>query len=831
MGIFPWDMGAHWLVTTLYWYVILLIVGVAFFPLARRLFGAHFIDQGYGFTKAIGIVVVAYFMFVGGIVHIVPFAQVSIVVVLLIAGVINWYLLLRWHNTKLKDLCIPWKIILFEEVVGILVFVAYTMIRGDEPSIRSLEKFMDFGFMNAIARSQYFPPLDMWLSADPSKPHGYTINYYYFGHLTGALLTELTGVHSAVGYTLMLSTIVVQGVVGSFSLVVNAVALFAKSIGRYAKTSIVTVVVCGLLGAYMVNFSGNLHPIYVMTNGYESEAPVPFWKIMQTTKEIGDRAAQDDTGVFDAMYKNASYWYPNATRFIPYTIHEFPSYSYVVADLHGHVFDIPFVLLTLAIILHAVGAIYMKDLVEKANHHRKTSHGISKHWHAWVARIRVSSFWRSLSRKRSIQHMGIFIARMTTPLYAGYTTLLGFMIAIHYMTNAFDGPIYMLLTIGLLVMIFGFSGRFLFHIVLVVGAFWFFSKPFSYFFEPFVSGIGVNCSPSFLTDLQKLGPFLFEQGNCQVTEPWMFLILWGFFWMSALLFFFTLGVEHRYFEDLWRYVRRKSPRPYKPEDDHFSPVDIFVLVVFAYGTFLVLVPEFFYIKDIYPQHFRANTLFKMGYQAFIMMSFASAYVLYRILVVYKGIAKFIMLFIFGLWFLFPFLYPMFAFPSYYTGLKKSDSDHVLGAQSNEQSPPPELDGSVWLLDEYPQDREIIEFFNTQVGGQPNILEAQGDSYTDYARISAYTGLPTVAGWTVHQWLWRGDSTVVSERIPDIETLYKSQDTLRTRALVDKYRVEYVVVSELEREKYPDLYEDKWSTIGELVFTSSNGKGKVYKMLE
>ena len=48
--------------------------------------------------------------------------------------------------------------------------------------------------------------------------------------------------------------------------------------------------------------------------------------------------------------KPSTYWYPNATRFIPKTIHEFPSYSYVVADLHGHVYDIPFVLLSISIL-------------------------------------------------------------------------------------------------------------------------------------------------------------------------------------------------------------------------------------------------------------------------------------------------------------------------------------------------------------------------------------------------------------------------------------------------------------------------------------------------
>lgn len=30
-----------------------------------------------------------------------------------------------------------------------------------------------------------------------------------------------------------------------------------------------------------------------------------------------------------------------------------------------------------------------------------------------------------------------------------------------------------------------------------------------------------------------------------------------------------------------------------------------------------------------------------------------------------------------------------------------------------------------------------------------MLEANGDSYSDYERVSAMTGLPTVLGWYVH----------------------------------------------------------------------------------
>ena len=52
-----------------------------------------------------------------------------------------------------------------------------------------------------------------------------------------------------------------------------------------------------------------------------------------------------------------------------------------------------------------------------------------------------------------------------------------------------------------------------------------------------------------------------------------------------------------------------------------------------------------------------------------------------------------------------------------------------------------------------------------------MLEANGDSYSGYERVSASTGLPTVLGWYVHEWLWRNDVPDLNQKSADIQTIY------------------------------------------------------------
>ncbi len=715
----------NWLTISLTWYFFLFFLGLTFFPLTKKVFSKFNFDHAYPFAKTLAIVFLSYSIYFLATLKIIPFERIYLFLIIFLFTLINWLIYKKANKEKNNA---NFRLLIFEEILFFIAFIFLVFIRGQESSIRGLEKFMDFGFINSILRSKYFPPIDIWLSADNINPKGYPINYYYFGHLTAAFLIKLIGIKPSIGYNLILATIFAQGITLVFSLIANIIFLYQN------KISYLKIIFVSLLGSFVANLGGNLHTIYVLTSGYPNENPVPFWQIFSFCNTLFPNACQT---LGKTLYP---YWYPNATRFIPYTIHEFPSYSYVVADLHGHVFDIPFVLITLALIFQ----FYFIFLINK---------------------------------KKSFAGFFPFLA------------LIGFFLAINYMTNAFDGPIYFLFLILLFLIVFKSLNKTLTASLILFVSFLIFSFPFSTHFKPFVSGIGVNCSPEFLTKIGRMGPFLFEKNNCQISPLWMLFTLWGFFWVNFIIFLL---------------IKRKFEN-----QNNKLVINFFIFFLFAYSTFLIFIPEFFYIKDIYPAHFRANTMFKLGYQAFIMMAIASAFVFYLI----KKLANKIYAFVFGFFFIFIFIYPFFAFPSYYGNSNKT----------------PELDGEKWLENLYPEDKEIIEFINKNIKDQPVILEAQGDSYSDFERISAYTGLPTVAGWWVHEWLWRGSADTVGKRIPDIQEIYEGKNLEKTINLIKKYQIKYIVVSQMEHQKYPNLSEDKFNQIGEKIFESSNKLGALYQI--
>lgn len=675
------------------WWILLFGIGVIFLPVAILLF-KNFADRGYIFSKVLGILAVSWVIWILGSLKILSFTYQASWGVLVGLGLLVWWtrfdrgVLHKLHRKQeiLRSVKESWKLIIFEEILFFLGLTSWAFIRGFQPEIAGLEKFMDLGFVNAILRSEFFPPQDMWFA-------GEHINYYYFGHLASAVLIRLSSIGSQVGYNLMIATLFSLTFVFSFSIGLN---LYFSTF----KKRLWMGVVLGLATAILVSLGGNLHPLYwILTHGLDF----------------------------------SKYWYPDATRFIVQefgandnTIHEFPIYSFVVADLHGHLINLPSVLLFIALLLSSA------------------------------------------------------IKKVVTPVLV---ILLSFLLGVFYITNAWDLPIYSSLLGFFLLGIFWRKES---PILGIVKAGWLtvlifilsflVNLPFHLSFKSISSGVT-------LADFHS--PF------------WMLLVLWGLPILTTLSFV-VVSIKARKLEDSSGQIMK------------------FVGAMVLVSWILVLIPEFLYVKDIYIHKYqRANTVFKFTYQAFLMFSLITPFIVFRVASFNRRFSPFVLvgkfLYLVPMFLLFCIVasYSFFAVGSYYT-LKNYKG----------------LSGEKWLLGQYPGEYWAIQYLRT-IPGQPVVLQAVGDSYTNFDVISSYTGLPTVSGWLVHEWLWRGSFDEPGKRASEVEIIYTTDSREKAWELIKRYNVSYVIVGALERQKYTRIQEDKFNILGGLVF--SDAGTRIYKV--
>jgi uncharacterized membrane protein len=235
------------------------------------------------------------------------------------------------------------------------------------------------------------------------------------------------------------------------------------------------------------------------------------------------------------------------------------------------------------------------------------------------------------------------------------------------------------------------------------------------------------------------------------------------------------------------------------------------LIICCCGLGLLLIPEVVFVSDIYSKGYhRANTMFKLTYQAFIMFCIAAGYIAVRIpSALSRKSAKIVTAAILLIVYMMPMSYLPLALKGYYNSLNPVNYKG--------------LDGLQFIRSKYPEDYGAIKWLNANVKGQPTILEANGDSYSNYCRISMATGLPTVQGWFVHEWLWRNDRSEPESRGKEVQTVYESQDSAATRDIIKKYKIEYIIIGDLERDKFKYLNEEKLLSFGEVVFENGNTK--------
>ncbi len=741
-------------ITALFQYLLTIeFLGLALFPLSYVIF-KRLPDRGWGFAKIIGVLVVAYIVWLFSSIHLVPFSLQNTITISIITALIVWIILFkRIDSSLLKS---AWKIILFEEFLFIGVSAIWTFVRGFSPDINGLEKFMDYGFMLSILKTEYFPPLDHFLARE-------TINYYYYGHYLAAFITKLAQVPASLGYNLQMSIIFGFTAIQSFSLGSGIFYLLNKTeLSKRPWRSYLA----GILSFLLVGVFGNLHTV--------------FYYPLNPSK----------------------YWYPDATRFIYNTIHEFPIYSFIVNDLHGHVSDIPIVILTLALIL-----------------------------------ILVLSFNKPVKPIISKQEIINILPKLL---------LLSFFIGTMYATNAWDFAIYLVVSGAIFWTMFSSSSTLtgwkqrlfdrsvlinttIISVILLFSAILFFA-PFWLHLTPISKGIGIVPlnGHSYLYQIAILW-------GVQVPLT-LFLILW----IRNIYKTRKFNIKEKIIQILSSLlavtIQVNNPTTQLTDPEINDPIElgsrkvekihVYMIILAIVSFTLIILPEIIFIRDIYPAHYRANTMFKFYYQAWIMLGIiAGVGTVYlwqyfnRTKNLYGKLFKIISVFLLFSALIYPMEAIMQAFGEF-KSIRKS------------------IDGTMYLKDRLPADAEAIDWINKNITGQPTFLEAVGDSYTDYARVAANTGNPSVLGWPVHEWLWRGDYSLpmkpitqvqkqtgqtdsVGVRVEDAKKIYESTDINETKNLMNKYQIEYVYIGKMEREKYSNINEDKFSSFGSIVYQKNN----------
>ena len=449
-----------------------------------------------------------------------------------------------------------------------------------------------------------------------------------------------------------------------------------------------------------------------------------------------------------------SYWFPDATRYIGFnpenevdkTIHEFPCYSFVLGDLHAHVVNIMFVLLLLGLL------------------------------YAWMKKVRTVKF------SPEKQGMAIFWKKqLFMPQLLSVAALLG----MFHWTNYWDFVIYFVVTGGVVLFmnIITMEGKIKWILavtiaqaveILVIATV--VILPFTLNFETMVQGVGIARHHS-----------LFHQ----------LLVLWGLPVILTLAYVVALLAEK---------LRKKENRSFTGLLSAISVPDLFVVIMGLCAIGLIMIPELVYVRDIYEKNSaRANTMFKLTYQAYIMFGMTMIYGIFRMLFVFrkkilKGIA------VVGLTF--------FVWTCGYFG----NSVQAWFGTVWDPSAYKGLNATAFLETDFPEDAKGIRWLKDNIKGSPVVLEANGDSYTDYERVSAMTGLPTVLGWYVHEWLWRNDVADLNLKSEEIQNIYTSTDEEQVKKLLEKYDISYIFIGSCEREKYgSDLNSNLLKSLGETVF--------------
>ncbi len=327
------------LVSAIIWWLALLALQALAWPVAFAAFG-HLRDRGYGFARALGLILLAWVSWMLSASHLLINNLWPYLIAVALLAALS-YLLWRRNRAEMTAFWRERKELVFAiEAVFTGAFLLFLFIRLMNPDLwqpwQGGEKFMEFAFFNAVLKTPAFPPYDPYFA-------GGIMNYYYYGYQILAVLTKLTGLKPTIVFNLAAPTLFALTVTGVFSLVYTLAAKLRRRAARWQDG-----LGAGLLAAFIVAIMGNLDGGLVIFRKLAAASPSQFTSGVPGLQTLVRAAAAILPAISGQVHLPAyNYWDPS--RVIPYTINEFPFWSYLFADLHPHMIGISFTVLFLAL--------------------------------------------------------------------------------------------------------------------------------------------------------------------------------------------------------------------------------------------------------------------------------------------------------------------------------------------------------------------------------------------------------------------------------------------------------------------------------------------------
>jgi YYY domain-containing protein len=283
-------------------WLLLGAIGLMGLPFTAFLF-ARLPGRGLALSKPLGLLLVVYPAWLLASLDIVDYSRWSALLSLGAVAALSLVLWIRRPPLRLAwgtDLTL-W---LAAEILFTAAFFGWTILHSFSPDVWQTEKPMDMAIINAVNRSDSFPPHDPWLS-------GESLNYYYYGHYSVAFLIRVLGLTPWAGYNLAVPLFYALTLTSVFA-VASSLFLAAQRHGSAPKIS---PILPGVAAAGFAMLIGNL------------AGGVQFL-------DDPDRIADYD------------WWAPS--RVVAGTANEFPFFSFLLADLHAHQMATPFAMVALA---------------------------------------------------------------------------------------------------------------------------------------------------------------------------------------------------------------------------------------------------------------------------------------------------------------------------------------------------------------------------------------------------------------------------------------------------------------------------------------------------